>query len=139
MTPETPPTTTEKIVTTPATPTDPPVYPSSDSTFPQQVHFNVTIKDKPLVTCLDVKLAAQFVLVNESKYLSLVHPSQIGDSFCETENDTQISLDLTFGGNNVTFTFKRTEDSSSAWLDTIHLRYFTSNGESLRVRSLYDR
>lgn len=134
-------TTTEKPTPTPAptptpTPTpaptpEAPVLPSTDSKFPEAVSFNVTVKDHTDETCLDVKLAAQFVLVNESEYLNLANASVVDPVHCNNENDTQVTLKLAFGGNNVSFVFKRNDDLSSAWLDTIHLSYHVVNGLSI--------
>jgi hypothetical protein len=106
------------------------VYPSDDSKFPEPVVSNVSIANSNH-TCLEVKLAVQFVLANGTKFLKLENAIRSDDHACKSENDTEIQLKLTFGGNNASFIFKRDEALTSAWLDSVHLEYLPDNGKLL--------
>lgn len=122
---------TDKPVTTPEptpAPKPAPVLPTTDSKFPEPVTFKVTVENDANVTCLEVKMAAQFVLVNQTEYLNLVNASRSDESTCKDVNQTEIKLGLTFGGNNASFVFKRNKDLTSAWLDAVHLEYNVVNG-----------
>lgn len=78
-----------------------------------------------------MKLAVQFVLSNGTEYLKLENAIRSDEYECTSANDTQITLKLTFGGNNASFIFKRDEALTSAWLDTIHLEYREVNGNCI--------
>ena len=108
----------------------PPIFPSDDAKFPAPVEFKVWITGTEQ-TCLDVKLAAQIVLSNGTKFLNLEKAVRADATNCTNENDTNIALNLDFGGNSISFVFKRDEALTSGWLDTIHLTYHIDNGEIL--------